>query len=104
MNKNQQGFSLIIVVVMVALAVVGSGAYYVMKRNSDLNAVEMVSSKITDDTIANGTALNAVKAASEQISAEVIAEDAAMKIEEDASEFSDEVIDELGKVADEANL
>ena len=32
------------------------------------------------------------------------ARDAAMKIEEDASEFGGEVIDELGKVADEANL
>ena len=104
MYKNQQGFSMIIVIVLAAFAVVSSGAYFVVKRNSDQKAVELVASELAEGVIANGTALNAVKAASEQVSAEVIAEDAAMKIEEDASEFGGEVIDELGKVADEANL
>ncbi len=103
-NKDQQGFSLIIVIILVAVAVVGSGAYYAVKRNSEQRDFKLASSEIAEDVTANGTALNAVMAASEQINAEVIAEDAAMKIEEDASEFSDDEIDELGKVSDEANL
>lgn len=106
MNKNQRGFSyvLVLVLVLLGLTAVGGGVYVYTKQQSTENEVANIVPEDTEETVPNGTARNAVNAVSAQLDSELKAEDTAIAAEETEAAVEESLLNEVGDVANEANL